>query len=260
MLAGYSGGQLDSLRILVIEPDGQRADELTAQFSSAGHFAISLASLEEAAEALSLQNFETVLLASPQTADAIERFSSHLRALETGQGKRAGVRTAILAFPEAVENAAHVDCVLPPNFDPASLPEVLQAHSQAVPGGSSAASPRSDLLDFEPAAFEEQCGHEAELMVEIIDLFFTECAEEVPAMREALAHDDFDRLSRVTHTLKGSLGSLHAHRAREQAQGLEMAAKAHNRALCVDELALLEEALESLSEPLKAFRSVCAAG
>ena len=67
--------------------------------------------------------------------------------------------------------------------------------------------------------------YDRELAVEIINLFLDECIGQVSEMQQALADGNLPLLSRVAHTIKGSLGSLHASRSRFCAQELELAAK-----------------------------------
>ncbi len=50
--------------------------------------------------------------------------------------------------------------------------------------------------------------------------------------RTALSAGDYDQLARVAHTIKGSLGSLHAAQARTHAQELEFAAKQGEGSAC----------------------------
>jgi len=61
--------------------------------------------------------------------------------------------------------------------------------------------------------------------VEIIDLFLEERKGQVSGMEDCVANKDWDSLSKIAHTIKGSLGSLHAARARSRAQELETAAR-----------------------------------
>lgn len=73
-------------------------------------------------------------------------------------------------------------------------------------------------------------------------------------MRDALLGGQFDLLSRLAHTIKGSLSSLHAMRARAHAQELEYAAKERNEDACWSSLAALEADLAELEPELLALR------
>jgi len=105
--------------------------------------------------------------------------------------------------------------------------------------------------------FAEQCADEKSLMVEIIDLFEAERHEQFAAMTDALGNGDFDRLSKVAHTLKGSVGALHAPAARQTCQAIELAAKDRDSELCAAHLGTLEQNLTALAEPLRRFRQAC---
>jgi HPt (histidine-containing phosphotransfer) domain-containing protein len=105
---------------------------------------------------------------------------------------------------------------------------------------------------LEPEKFEEQVGNDNELMVEIIDLFLEERKGQVLEMQKCVAGSDWDCLSKIAHTIKGSLASLHASRARSRAQELETfsrnsqidaSIRAH-RLLLIDLEALEPELLE----------------
>jgi len=102
--------------------------------------------------------------------------------------------------------------------------------------------------------FKEQVGFDRELMVEIIELFLEERQQQVEEMRDSLETEDLALLSRLAHTIKGSLGSLHAVRARAQSQELELAARAGNLAVCRRSFAALEDDLAVLEPELLALR------
>ena len=93
-------------------------------------------------------------------------------------------------------------------------------------------------------------------MVEIIDLFLDERKRQEPEMRDALLAKKFDQLSRAAHTIKGSLGSLHALRARAHAQTLELAAKDGDEDICWESLAALEADLVDLEPELRTLRGL----
>lgn len=113
-------------------------------------------------------------------------------------------------------------------------------------------SPSVPQLDVEK--FQEQVGHDPDLLVEIIDLFLLESAGQVHEMHEALGCGEYKKLSRVAHTIKGSVGSLYAETARLQAHELESIAESGDEAACRRSLAALEEALAMLQPQLLALR------
>jgi HPt (histidine-containing phosphotransfer) domain-containing protein len=111
--------------------------------------------------------------------------------------------------------------------DPIALTQAVrslaQALAQPVPVGVAPATEKLPVLEAEK--FEEQVGYDNELMVEIIDLFLAESKKDLSNMDASVASCNWESLSKLAHTIKGSLASLHAARARATAQELESAAK-----------------------------------
>jgi HPt (histidine-containing phosphotransfer) domain-containing protein len=115
-------------------------------------------------------------------------------------------------------------------------------------------SSSAELPIFEPEEFCAQIANDCDLIVEIIDVFLVEQRQQMTEMRQALASGDYERLARVAHTMKGSLGSLHAPRARSALQELELAAKQQLEQECTSALVVVEHNLQSLEAPLLALR------
>lgn len=245
--------QIDSLRILLVEGDERRADQLLSLLAASGHCAILVPDLDEAVEALSVQRFDAVWLASGQSVEGSAGFVSKLRSLEAGQ--RSGSRAAVLGCSPSLSEARFLDGSLPREFDEEGLAEALSRSSVTRPPTSTPAE--SGPPAFEPDRFEEQCANETGVMIEIIDLFSAEQNRELPAMVQALAEADFEQLSRLAHTLKGSLAALHAPVAWQCTQSLEMAAKNGNSRLCAEALQALKRDLTELNEHLSSFRQAC---
>ncbi len=246
-----------SLRILLVEGDERQADQLLSLLDGSGHSAIPVPDLSEAAEALSIQRFDLILLGSGQSLEDSASFVAKLRNLEAGQ--RFDPRAGVLGCSPSLGGAAFLDGSLPDKFDPQVLADAV-SRSQAAGQGTTASTERDPAAAspiFEQDQFEEQCANETGLMIEIIDLFSTEQDRELPAMAQALAAADFERLSRLAHTLKGSLGALHAPRAHRRAQSLEMAAKDQNCGVCAAALHALEHDLIELNCLLSSFRQAC---
>jgi HPt (histidine-containing phosphotransfer) domain-containing protein len=92
-------------------------------------------------------------------------------------------------------------------------------------------------------------------MSEIIELFQAERDEQLREMAESLAVPDFEKLSRLAHTIKGSLAALHAPAARQTCQTIELAAKDRDAVLCAGHLDRLEQDLADLTKALDDFRA-----
>ena len=240
---------MSNLRILLVEENGERADELMKSLAGADHSAVPVGNLEEAGEALFLEKFEAILLGSAQTSESLASFSLALRTIEARQRIRIPVISCLALNGEANYVDGHLQC----GFVFSKLAEMV-SELQKTRADAGVAQLNRDWPVFEPHQFEEQCAGESELMIEILDLFSAECRQELPEMAEALLTENFDRIARIAHTLKGSLGSLHAPQARMLAQALEGAAKEENRELCAGTLASLEAGLEVLKDRLTGFR------
>ena len=229
-------------RILVVEAEEPQAIRILSILERAEHSASAVANCAEAAEALLLQRFDAVLIGSGQAGTEVAELAGCVRS--------SGYSAPLLAYTESV--GVPVDGTLPLNFDAGQFEAALRNACQP-----SQEEQGSQLRVFEPDQFAEQCADDTSLMVEIIDLFEGERPEQMAAMSEALGAGDFDRLAKVAHTLKGSVGALHAPAARQSCQAIELAAKDRDAELCEAELQRLTRALEDLAEPLSRFKDSC---
>ena len=227
--------------ILVVEADGARASRILSVLAQVRHETTAVPNCAEAAEALMLQRFDAVLLGSGQPGAEIAELAGCVHGM--GNGAR--------LFSLLTDTGVQVDGVLPPDFDAAQLETALRGAAASEHGEG----PR--MAVFEPEEFSEQCADETSLMVEIIELFEGERDEQLGLMWEALAAGDFDRLGKLAHTLKGSVGALHAPASRQSCQAIELAAKDRDPELCRIELNRLAKNLADLAEPLSRFKESC---
>ncbi len=254
---------IDSLRVLLIENDPGESQRISSLLESAQHAVLPLTGLEEAVEALGIQKFDAILLPSGAPDKELNSFTAKLRQLE--QNQRSAVRTPILSISAEVPKDAGwlethetgIDGYLTERFEPAVFAKAVEslAGTLAQAGSLPASAESQNLPCFDPAGFQEQMMHDHELAIEIINLFLEECVGQVAEMQGALTGRDLPLLSRVAHTIKGSLGSLHASRSRFCAQELELAAKHGDGEACgplldrlVGELAALRPELIHLRD------------
>jgi HPt (histidine-containing phosphotransfer) domain-containing protein len=239
----------------------ERLQTVTAALSHGGHAVIPVESVEEASEALLIQRFEAVLLADVKP-EKVLALSSQVRDLDRRSGS--ATRTAVLSIvPDdpgdtPLTGNTGIDGYLTESSDPDTLTLAIARLASAV-GMESVEAPRLEdrlpILDVEQ--LKEQVAYDDELLVELIDLFLSERVRQVEEMRQAFADGQFDQLSRVAHTIKGSLGSLHAMASKANAQGLELSAKEGDAVRSQGFLAALQEDLNLLEgELLKVRRSV----
>ncbi|HEY7305305.1 MAG TPA: Hpt domain-containing protein [Bryobacteraceae bacterium] len=211
---------MNSLRVLVVDRDREKSEQICSMLTSASHLALPAHGLDEASEALSLQKFDAVLLGPSVGESGFEQLR-----------QRFHIPTLYLTEP----------------FEPA-------AFAEAVSGGEAWETHTEGLAVFDLEEFQEQVGHDPELAAEIIDLFLSESSQQVPAMQDALRLGEYSRLRTLAHTIKGSFGSLHAPCARTRAQELETAAAEENATLCGTLLLALEADLAALKPQLLAAR------
>ncbi len=248
---------MSSLRVLLIEKNVQEAERIASVLTEANHAVIPTNGFPEAAEALQVQRFDAVLVGS--SSDGIAAFTNKLRQLEKKQ--RSTARTAVLSCAPDERGASTpaelgIDGFLPKEFEAATFSEAVSTLGRAVRSTPDGSGGISDLPVLEPEEFRAQVAHDDELLIEIIDLFLAERPEQVNEMRSALAASDYPRLGRGAHTIKGSLGSIHAQQARAHAQQLELAAKNQEDQVCRFSLAALEQDLDTLEPQLLALREL----
>lgn len=253
---------MNSLRVLLIESDPDQSRRIASTLTDAKHEVLPTRGFEEASDALQIQKFDAVLLGSPIPANGIAEFAAKLKELEKSQ--RVSSKIPVLSCSADLKASAWsavrdtpVDAYLPERFEADAFAEAVSELSRAVthPGKAAQAASSPELQIFDPEQFQAQVAFDRDLMVEIIDLFLVERVDQINEMRHALETGDYDRLSRVAHTIKGSLSSLHAPQARAHAQELEFAAKHREAQVCRFSLAALEQDLEMLEPPLLALRN-----
>jgi len=215
---------MNSLRFLLVDGDSEKSDAISNALASANHTVLPTAGLDEAGEALFVEQFDAVLLASNFPANSLADFTAKLRRVE--QSQRVATRIPVLAL-ESLSTDSGCDGYVHEPIDPVALTGAVQSLAAAL--GRTMEMKNSSEVDnlpvLDPEKFEEQVGGDDELMVEIIDLFLEERKGQVAGMQDCIVNKDWDSLSKIAHTIKGSLASLHAIRARSRAQELETAAR-----------------------------------
>jgi HPt (histidine-containing phosphotransfer) domain-containing protein len=209
--------------------------------------------LAEAEEALSLQRFDAVLLRGPEAPEGVPEFVSRLRQREQGGDARTPVLRAVSTMGGHYPG---VDALLLEHFDLAALRQTVDrlnraAYEYSVDGSSASGA----FPAYDGEAFAAHLGYDAGLIVEIIDLFLAECGQQLPDLQAHLAATDYKQVSRIAHTLKGSLSSLQAPGPRMLAQHLEEAAKRHDSGACGTILQRLEASIGAMRPGLLALRA-----
>ncbi len=247
---------MNSLRFLLVHGSPARSEQIAALLARANHSVLPTSGLAEAADALTVERFDAILLAAEFHRRDLQEFSAQLRQME--QVQRGASHVPVIGLSNDHGNHAGesgLDALIPEPIDTDALTATVLKLAQAVTGASQNAEDEENLGVLDPEKFKEQVGFDTELMVEIIDLFLGERQKQEPEMREALMSGEFELLCRLAHTIKGSLASLHAMRARSHAQDLEYAAKRGDEDVCWQSLAALEADLAELEPELLALRA-----
>ena len=256
---------MNSLRFLLVHRNPGQSVEIADRLAHANHTVFPTTDLAEAADALTMERFDAILMEPAFQPNAVDAFAGQLRQLERSQKSASRVPVIALSNDHGTMPAAlsGFDAVMPEQMDPealtnavSQLARVLSRTSQPADSAGDTSSEGSGLVILDPEKFREQVGDDNDLMMEIIDLFLDERQRQEPEMRTALESGKFDELSRLAHTIKGSLGSLAAMRAKAHAQDLETAAKHSEEDVCWQSLAALESDLAELEPELIALRQM----
>ncbi len=235
---------MSSSRLLLVEEDPPRAAAISSALTPAEFEAFQAASLADANEALSVRQFEVVLVSTLRNPSEIAGQLSTL-------AKRLSPSTLVLVYGECLEGLS--DGTLPPSLPPAGLAREIKRFQQLAELDQDHIA--AQLTMFDLLAFRQQMGDDPDLMSEIIKIFFEESAGQLQDLRQAISSHEFNRASRLAHSLKGSLGSLHAARARHWAQALEAAAAACDGGRCEHCLTALEKSISALQPQLQELLS-----
>jgi HPt (histidine-containing phosphotransfer) domain-containing protein len=249
------------LRVLLVDDNPEEAERLARVLAHGNHLVIPANGFDEAAEALSVQKFDAVLLGSSTDPQQLVQVAAKLRDVENN--KRNAARTPVLSCVRSdqtqLPNDQPIDDFLPEDFEESAFTSAVLRLASRV--SEPTVTPRQpltpDLPVFEVDKFFSQVANDKELLVEIIDLFLSEQEHQVVDMRDAMAAGDFKTLSRVAHTIKGSLSSLHAMVARSHASDLEMSANKGDDQICRFLQTRLEQHQKALNPLLLALREEC---
>lgn len=165
---------MNSLRFLLVHRNPEQSVEIAAILGRANHSVLPTSGFEEAADALTVERFDAILMESAFRNRGLQEFSAQLRKMEQSQRSTSRVPVIVLADSDPTDLENGLDAAIPEPIDPAALSIAVSNLARAVgqnsEESSSEESPSSGIID--PDKFREQVGFDSELMVEIIDLFW----------------------------------------------------------------------------------------
>jgi len=247
------------LRVLLAEDNEINTTVVTRLLQKRGHDVVAVGDGRDALARLSEERFDVALLDVQMPGlDGLE-VAARMRARERAAG---AARLPIVALTARVLPgdregcfAAGMDAYLAKPVDAQGLFQTLDRliPSRRLPHAAPAApaAPRG-LLDRE--AILARTEGDAELLVEIAELFVRDSRVLLGTIREAVARADAGELERAAHRLKGGLGTLGAKTAMDIAKRLESLGRegragegASSAAALAAELARLEPELIALA-------------
>ncbi len=107
-------------------------------------------------------------------------------------------------------------------------------------------------IDWDEALASVDGQHD--LLLELIDIFFTECDEVLPRIENAIAKGDVGELQLFAHRLKGCLGYFGQTKAGDVAWQLESLGREHTLDGAPELLTQLRTAVDELLPLLRAYR------
>jgi signal transduction histidine kinase/HPt (histidine-containing phosphotransfer) domain-containing protein len=128
------------------------------------------------------------------------------------------------------------------------LPEDQTPEDIPVPGP---VAPTDEAPVIDTATLLRRLGGNRELLTQVLQMFHTDCGKRMKELQAAAAGQDWTRLAREAHTLKGSLGTLCAGAAYAAALRLETLARNQSSAD-------LAEALQGLTREIDRLQLVLA--
>ena len=112
----------------------------------------------------------------------------------------------------------------------------------------------TDLVVFDEAGALARVDGDAELLKELVSIFFEEYQTQIADLTKALADSDAKQVQAVAHSMKSALGNIGASKAAEIAKTLEYAGRAEDLSKGTESLNDLRSNVEQFSLAFKAAK------
>ena len=227
------------------------ANPIAERLQDVGHSVTPVDECRGAVQALQFQRYDAVVLGRDVRPGELATLSQQIREIN----RRSSAHTAVLGVSSqsVPGESVELDGYLPDQAGAEALSAALTNLSMGAQIAERWDGTQTELPILRPEELQEQVAYDSELLVELIDLYFEERKRQSAEMRQALEEGNFQRLSRLAHTIKGSLGNLHAPSAHAEAQLLELAAGDKNSLACGRLFASLERKLDLLETELRSL-------
>jgi len=134
------------------------------------------------------------------------------------------------------------------------LYEIIEALAPAHSNSGTEISDEQSMDDvIDRAEVMQRVGGDTELLIELIDLFSSDCPRLMSEIHDAIEQNDKQALEHVAHTLKGSVGNFSATNAFEAAFRLEKMGREGDTTQAKEAYAMLEREIKRLEPVLAAL-------
>jgi CheY-like chemotaxis protein/HPt (histidine-containing phosphotransfer) domain-containing protein len=233
-----------ALRVLLAEDNPVNRKLAVTLLERRGHTVIAVGNGRQVLHALTAERFDAVLMDVQMPEMGGFEATAAIRERERGTGARLPI---IAMTARAMKGdrerclEAGMDDYIPKPIRRDELYQVLEgavlgapAEVHDVDGGDGA----DGAIDAD--ALRVLVDGNTQLLRELVALYVEDCPRLLVEIREAVARGDAAALQMAAHTLKGSAGSLRAHRTAEAALQLEMMGRAATLDGAADALTVLE--------------------
>jgi signal transduction histidine kinase/CheY-like chemotaxis protein len=231
---GRVRGRRRPLRVLLAEDNAINQKLAVRLLQKEGHDITVVGNGREAVAAVQTKRFDVVFMdVQMPEIDGLEA-TAFIRDGEANHGGYApdGGRVPIIAMTAHAMKGDREKC-LEAGMNgyvakPLQVDELWRALDELVPVGDQPAAPQSNAKATQPApevvdkvAALKRTGGDTELLRELVQMFLQECPGLLREIHAAIAAHDAPKLRRVSHTLKGAVGTFAAQPACEAAERLE---------------------------------------
>jgi two-component system, sensor histidine kinase and response regulator len=222
-----------------------------------GHSVVVASNGKQALQAMEQQQFDLVLMDVEMPEMSGFEVTAAIRERERETEKHIPiVAVTAHAMKGDMEKCleAGMDFYLAKPINSAELFEVI-AKVSGKPRNSYDLLPPQELNEpvLDKPALMNQVGGDGKFVRQLADLFLTESQDQLSALEKFLEERDADGIARCAHSLKGSLGSLHAARASKAALDLERLARAGDIERVSEGFDVLKKEVERVRAALEKF-------
>ncbi len=247
---------MSSRKVLLVEDNLTNQRVAVGLLTRRGHRVTVANNGREALTALDAPGWFDVVLMDVQMPE-MDGLEATRRIREREQGTDAHLRI-IAMTAHAMKGdrerflASGMDAYLTKPVDPPALFDLIESVSrERQPGKRETAV----SLSFDVDEMRQRLGDDDELIADVIHMFIEDCPRTVQAITAALDIADAARVRALAHALKGSAGTLSAHRVAHAAHALEALGDSNDMVAARGQFPSLVAEVDRLIGMLQAFQA-----